>query len=43
MKNKPQMLKIVLTGGTGYVGNALIAAFAQLPAGSVRVKALVRS
>jgi nucleoside-diphosphate-sugar epimerase len=43
MKNTQAMLNIVLTGGTGYVGRALIRALAQLPAGSVCVKALVRS
>jgi nucleoside-diphosphate-sugar epimerase len=43
MKNTQAMLNIVLTGATGYVGRALIRALAQLPAGSVCVKALVRS
>jgi nucleoside-diphosphate-sugar epimerase len=43
MKNTQAMLNIVLTGGTGYVGSALIRALSQLPPGSVCVKALVRS
>ncbi|MFT7185461.1 MAG: nucleoside-diphosphate-sugar epimerase [Pseudohongiellaceae bacterium] len=37
------MLNIVLTGATGYVGRALLKTLEQLPAGTVSVKALVRS
>ncbi|MFT6905263.1 MAG: nucleoside-diphosphate-sugar epimerase [Oleiphilaceae bacterium] len=37
------MLNIVLTGATGYVGQAFLKALVHLPEGAVSVKALVRS
>ena len=37
------MLNIVLTGATGYVGSAFLKKLANLPEGSVSVKALIRS
>lgn len=36
------MLRVVLTGATGYVGQAILDQLARLPAGSVSVRALVK-
>jgi len=38
----PKILRVVLTGATGYVGQAILDQLEQLPAGTVSVRALVK-